>query len=328
MWIFWERRSKLIQIWDENVGHELVIVTYYIGQTPMWQQGMGHVRGIVALVLPVGLIWTLGYSAFSNSLTLSCLTVWSSLLSASRMPINNWKNKPDSGMLLHVWCSFGASLEIQITFGHLRAFAWLPVGKKKPVIFPVERLIFGINEIHLPVPHHDCSFLCLCSLRPTRTRRWSAACTTCRAGSPLSCSTRSAAASTSPARPSSSWPSRTRCLPCQRVSAFSSSSSAQECSLTELLVVLSCFSCAWDRCEHVLVLCSIVTGFPCILPSLSLCRDVSFRGEVVSLLSLLVKINTIPGDCALSPQVCLSLSGWHGRAPVWPASLNLKQVLL
>lgn len=27
LWFFWERKSKLIQIWDKNVGHELVIVT-------------------------------------------------------------------------------------------------------------------------------------------------------------------------------------------------------------------------------------------------------------------------------------------------------------
>lgn len=74
------------------------------------------------------------------------------------------------------------------------------------------------------VAHHHCGSMCSVAAgvprRPTQTRLWSAACTTCRAGSPSSCSTRSAAASTSPARPSSSWPSRTRCLPCQRVSVW------------------------------------------------------------------------------------------------------------
>lgn len=155
--------------------------------------------------------------------------------------------------------------------------------------------------------------VCRVPRRPTRIRPWSTACTTCPAGSPSSCSTRSAAASTSPGRPSSSWLSRTRCLPCQRVSALSSNGSVQEHSFREVLIVPSYFSCAGGHCEQVLVLCSVLTAFPCILPqpsSLSLCWDVSFRGEVVSLLSLLVKFSRTPGDSALSHHVCLFLSAW------------------
>lgn len=75
--------------------------------------------------------------------------------------------------------------------------------------------------------------------------------------------------------------------------------------------------CGWDQDVLVLVLLSILTAFDCILPhprSQFLCRDVSFKSEVVWLLSLLSEFRAITGECALNVWICLS--DWDGRTRV------------
>lgn len=74
-----------------------------------------------------------------------------------RRPVNNWKNKPDRAVPVHVWCSFHALRRAYKSKLHLEPPSFcLVVGRENSVHFQSRGWFLVSVGNHLPVPHRGC----------------------------------------------------------------------------------------------------------------------------------------------------------------------------